>query len=145
MPRWSPWSLSAKPGESTRNSSGMSRWQHSSMKCAPLAEALSSEHAVVGQDADLEALDAREAADQRLAVQWLELLEAAAVDQTRDDLAALRAWRSSALPGRRSPAGRSAAPRAVRVQRRRGASPRWATMLRVMAKAWRVVSRPCGR
>ena len=52
-----------------------------------LERALGEEDAVVGQDADRVAPDAREAADQRRAVERLELVEAAAVHQPRDDLA----------------------------------------------------------
>src|SRR5205085_11230981 len=48
---------------------------------------LGEEHAVVGEDPDVEALDPREAGDERLAVDLLELLEARAVDDARDQLA----------------------------------------------------------
>ena len=54
-----------------------------------LGRGLRGEQAVAGQDADLETLDAGEAADQGLAVQLLELLEAAVVSQAGDDLAAV--------------------------------------------------------
>ena len=55
------------------------------MKCAPLS-ALSEEDAVVRQDPDREA-DVAEAADEGVAVEQLELVEAQAVDDARDDLA----------------------------------------------------------
>ena len=52
-----------------------------------LLRRLGEEHAVVGEDPDRDALDAREPADERLAVQLLELVEARAVDDARDQLA----------------------------------------------------------
>src|SRR5207253_6465503 len=52
-----------------------------------LLRRLREEHAVVGEDPDRIALDPREAADERLAVERLELVEAAAVDEAGDDLA----------------------------------------------------------
>src|SRR6185437_9331983 len=52
-----------------------------------LRSRLAEEDAVVGEDPDRVALDPREAADQRLAVVRLELMEAAAVDEPGDDLA----------------------------------------------------------
>src|SRR4028118_1385142 len=96
-----------KPVMFCRNSSGIERWSHSSTKCAPLsADSPNStpllatlptgaprdagppdQHAVVGHDADRVALDVREPADQRRAVELLELAEPAAVDEPRDDLA----------------------------------------------------------
>src|SRR5207247_9628186 len=48
---------------------------------------LREQDAVVGENPDREALDVRPAADERLAVELLELVEAAAVDDPRDDLA----------------------------------------------------------
>src|SRR5438876_935163 len=51
-----------------------------------LQRGLREEHAVVGEDADLVAVQAGEAGDQRRAVERLELVEAAAVDQTRNHL-----------------------------------------------------------
>jgi hypothetical protein len=50
-----------------------------------LLRRLREEHALVGEDRDRIALDPREAADQRLAVQLLELVEARAVDDAADD------------------------------------------------------------
>ena len=52
-----------------------------------LLRALGEEDAVVREDPDREALDVRPAADERLAVERLELVEAAAVDDPRDHLA----------------------------------------------------------
>src|SRR4029450_2602958 len=52
-----------------------------------LLRGLREEHAVVGEDADREALDPREAADERLAVELLELVEPAPVDDAADQLA----------------------------------------------------------
>ena len=60
------------------------------MKCAPFCDALGEEHAVVREDPDRVALDVRPAADERLAVQRLELVEARAVDDPRDHLARIR-------------------------------------------------------
>src|SRR3712207_8547303 len=51
-----------------------------------LLRRLGEEDAVVREDADREALDPREAADERLAVELLELVEAAAVDDARDQI-----------------------------------------------------------
>ena len=65
----------------------MPRWSHSSMKCAPLRARLAEEHAVVGDDADRVAVEAREAGHEGVAVVGLELVELAAVDEARDDLA----------------------------------------------------------
>ena len=48
---------------------------------------LGEEHAVVREDPDGVALDPREAADERLAVERLELVEAGAVDDPGDHLA----------------------------------------------------------
>ena len=45
------------------------------------------QHAVVGDDADQEAVEPGEAGDERGAVALLELVEARAVDQARDDFA----------------------------------------------------------
>ena len=52
-----------------------------------LLRRLGEEHAVVREDPDRDPLDAREACDERLAVQRLELVEARAVDDPRDQLA----------------------------------------------------------
>ena len=57
-----------------------------------LERALGEEDAVVGDDADRDSpSDAREAADQRRAVERLELVEAAAIHQPRDHLAHVEA------------------------------------------------------
>src|SRR4029079_8397193 len=52
-----------------------------------LLRRLGEQDAVRGEDPDREALDPAEAADERLAVERLELVEAAAVDEPGDDLA----------------------------------------------------------
>ena len=52
-----------------------------------LERRLREQHAVVGDDADEQAVQAREAGDERRAVALLELVEARAVDEPRDDLA----------------------------------------------------------
>ena len=52
-----------------------------------LLRRLGEEHALVREDRDGVALDSREAADERLAVQLLELVEAGAVDDAPDDRA----------------------------------------------------------
>ena len=54
-----------------------------------LQRRLGEQHAVVGDDADQEAVEPGEAGDQRAAVALLELVEARAVDHPRDDLADL--------------------------------------------------------
>ena len=51
-----------------------------------LLRAFTEQHAIVGEDGDGQAVDGGEAADQRRAVQRLELVELAAVDQARDHL-----------------------------------------------------------
>ena len=65
----------------------MPRWPHSSMKCAALSADFVEQDAVVGDDADRIAPDAREAGDDGRAVEMLELVELAVVDQPRDHLA----------------------------------------------------------
>ncbi len=52
-----------------------------------LQRAFGKQHAVVAENADLETHDAREAGHQRVAVERLELMEFAVVDQAGDDLA----------------------------------------------------------
>ena len=52
-----------------------------------LQRRLREQHAVVGDDADEEAVEPGEAGDERRAVALLELVEARAVDEPRDDLA----------------------------------------------------------
>ena len=64
-----------KPVMFCRNTSGMPRWSHSSMKCAPFSADSENRIAVVGDDADRVAVDAGEAGDQRRAVLGLELVE----------------------------------------------------------------------
>ena len=52
-----------------------------------LQRALGEQDAVIGEDADRITPDLRKAADQGLAVELLELVELAAVDEAGDDLA----------------------------------------------------------
>ena len=60
-----------------------------------LERRLGEEDAVVGDDADREAPEAREAADQRLAVERLELVKSRAVDQRRMTSLTSYGWRRS--------------------------------------------------
>ena len=62
MPPFSYLRPTMKPVMFCRNTSGMPRWQHSSMKCAPLSADSREQDAVVGDDADRIAVDVREAA-----------------------------------------------------------------------------------
>ena len=78
-----------KPVMFCRKTSGMPRCAQSSMKCAAFERALGEQDAVIGEDADRVAPDPGKAADQRLAVEPLELVELAAVDEPGDDLAHL--------------------------------------------------------
>ena len=57
------------------------------MKCAPFCADSAKRMPWLARIADRIALDVREAADERLAVELLELVEAAAVDEARDQLA----------------------------------------------------------
>ena len=57
------------------------------MKCAPLGADSPKRTPLLARIADRVALDPREAADERLAVERLELVEAGAVDEARDQLA----------------------------------------------------------
>src|SRR5215470_10751399 len=75
-----------KPVMFCRNSSGMLRWLASSMKCVPL-RALAEQDPVVGKDADRETVDMGEAANERLPIERLELLELGSVDDARDHVA----------------------------------------------------------
>ncbi len=69
-----------------KNTSGMPRWQHSSMKCAPLsADSLNRMPLFARMPTGLP-FDVREAAHERRAVARLELREVRAVDDARDDL-----------------------------------------------------------
>jgi hypothetical protein len=70
-----------------KNSSGMPRCSHSSMKVRAFQRALAEQHAVVAQDADRVAVDAGKAGHQGGAVAGFELAEAAAIHQPGDDLA----------------------------------------------------------
>ena len=78
-----------------------------------LERRLGEQHAVVGDDADEEAVQAREPRHQRRAVTLLELVEAGAVHQARENLAhVVRLARCRAARCRRSPRDRRAGPRA---------------------------------
>ena len=54
-----------KPAMFWRNSSGIRRWQPSSMKCAPFNADFGIEDAVIGDDADRHAEDPGKAGDER--------------------------------------------------------------------------------
>ena len=64
----------------------MRRLQASSTKWAPFWADSGEEDAAVRENPDRMALDAGEPADERVAVEGLELVEPAAVDEPRDDL-----------------------------------------------------------
>ena len=70
-----------------RNRRGTPRCAHNSMKCAPFWADFAEQDAVVGDDSDRHAVEAREPGNQRRAVARLELVEARAVDEAGDDLA----------------------------------------------------------
>ena len=76
-----------KPVMFCRKRSGIFRRAHIWMKCVAFRARLGEEDAVVGDDADEKPGQARKAADEGRAVAGLELLEAGAVHQPRDDLA----------------------------------------------------------
>jgi hypothetical protein len=60
-----------------------------------LLRGLGKQDAVVGEDADRHAVDAREAGDQRGAEARLPFVEVAAIDDARDDLAESKGLRVS--------------------------------------------------
>ena len=70
-----------------RKTSGMRRWQASSMKWAPLSADWLNRIPSLARMADGDAVDMGEPRHQRLAVERLELVEAAAVDEPGDHLA----------------------------------------------------------
>ena len=76
-----------KPVMFWRKTSGIAPLAAELDEVRALLRRLGEEDAVVREDPDGEALDAREAGDERLAVELLELLEARAVDDARDQLA----------------------------------------------------------
>ena len=143
MPSCSYLRPTMKPVMFCRKTSGILRRQHISMKCAPLTRALREEDAVVGENADRVAHDAREPADERRAVSRLELVEAAAVDDAGDDLAHV-VGAARGRPGRcrRCRRGRMPAARAASAPTDRSSfgRPRLATMLRTMSSASSSVS-----
>ena len=65
----------------------MPRWQHSSMKCAPFSADSENRMPLLARIPTGIAVDVRESGDERGAVARLELVELAAVDDARDDLA----------------------------------------------------------
>ena len=87
MPPASYFCPTMKPVMFCRNTSGMPPLRAELDEVRALQRRLREEHAVVGDDADRIAQQAREAGDQRRAVAGLELVELAAVDDARDDLA----------------------------------------------------------
>ena len=89
-----------------------------------LERRLAEQDAVVGDDADLVAPDPGEAADQGLAVQLLELVEPAAVDDPADHLAhVVRRAGVGRAPRRRGSRGPRAAPRRSLTGSSDGAGP----------------------
>ncbi len=74
-----------------RKTSGIRRWRAQLDEVGALERRLAEQDAVVGDDPDRLAVEMREAGDQRLAVERLELVEAAAVDEPGDHLADRRA------------------------------------------------------
>ena len=126
-----------KPVMFCRKTSGIRRLQASSTKCAPFLGRLREEDAAVGEDPDRVALDAREAADEGVAVERLELVEAAAVDDPRDHLERVELV-AEVLGDDPVEVGRDRR-RAARAPRSpRGAaagSPRWRTIWRASASA----------
>jgi hypothetical protein len=76
-----------KPVMFCRKTSGMPRWAQSSMKCAPFCAISENRMPLLATMPTGIAPDMREAADERRAVERLELVELAAVDDARDDLA----------------------------------------------------------
>ena len=65
----------------------MPRWLHSSTKCAALERAFAEQDAVIGEDAERYSEQMRETADERGAIQALELVELAAVHEAEQDFA----------------------------------------------------------
>ena len=75
-----------KPVMFWRKTSGIRRLHASSTKCAPFCDDSANRMPAVREDPDRVALDPGEPADERVAVEGLELVEAAAVDDPRDHL-----------------------------------------------------------
>ena len=69
MPPASYFEPTMKPVMFCRKRSGMPRWQHSSMKLGAFERAFREDHAIIGDDADRHALNARKAAHQRFPVE----------------------------------------------------------------------------
>ncbi len=65
----------------------MLRWLASSMKCVPLSALSLNRMPLLARMPIGKAVDVREAANERLAVERLELVELGAVDDARDDVA----------------------------------------------------------
>ena len=105
-----------KPVMFCRNSSGVSVWLHSWMNCAPFCDSSENRMPLLAEDADREAADRRPAAHELVAVERLELLEPAAVDDAGDDLADVE---------RDADVGRGAAEQLVGVVQRRRRRARW--------------------
>ncbi len=87
MPSFSYLRPTMKPVMFCRNTSGILRWQHSSMKCAPFRADSLNRMPLLAMMPTSHPLDARKAADQGGAVARLELVELAAIDDAGDDLA----------------------------------------------------------
>ena len=76
-----------KPVMFCRNRIGTLRWSHSSMKCAPLSEDSENSTPLLARMPTGRPWIWAKPHDQRGAVERLEFVEFAAVDQARDDLA----------------------------------------------------------
>ena len=104
-----------------------------------LQRALREQDAVIGEDADRVAPDPRKAADQGRAVEPLELVELAAVDDAGDDLAHVVGPAHIGRDDRRRSPRPDRAARAAPRRRAALSSPelRLPTMRRAMPSAWR--------
>jgi hypothetical protein len=87
MPPCSASRPTMKPVTSARNTSGMSRLQHRSMKCVAFSALSLNSTPWLARMPTGWPCRWREAAHQRVAVQRLELVEAAVVDEAQHDLA----------------------------------------------------------
>ncbi len=76
-----------KPVMFCRNSSGILRWLANSMKCVPLSALSLNRMPLLARMPTGKAVDAGEAANQRLPVERLELVELGAVNDAGDDVA----------------------------------------------------------
>ena len=120
-----------------RKTSGIRRLQASSTKCAPFCDDCGEEDAAVREDPDRVALDPREAADERVAVERLELVETAAVDEPRDHLERVELV-AEILGDEAVELGRDRRPGAsggASCQGTGGGSPRFRTICRAIASA----------